>query len=137
VAIEARRQVWGVWALFAGLLVLLLEIPWLVPGREIPWNTGQAAVAGFVLALLALVAGVSSFALREQVRVFLASEPDTPASRSRARLMALDLWTRCVVIGALGAVLAWGSASPRAAWPFVAGGAALLVFHAPRPPLVR
>ena len=85
---------------------------------------------------LAMVAGVSSFALREQVRVFLASQPDTPASRSRVRLMVIDLWTRCVAIGMLGSILAWGAASPVAAWPFVAGGAALLLFHAPRPPLV-
>jgi hypothetical protein len=137
VAIAARRQVWGVWALFGVLLVVSLEIPRLLPTREIPWHAGQAAVAGFVLALLAMVAGVSSLALREQVRVFLANEPDTPASRTRVRLMVLDLWTRCVVIGVLGSILAWGAASPVAAWPFVAGAAALLVFHAPRPPLVR
>ena len=135
-AIEARRQVCVVWAGFAALLALSLAIPRLLPAREIPWHAGQAAVAGFVLALLAMVAGVSSLALREQVRVFLANEPDTSASRSRVRLMVLDLWTRCVVVGALGSILAWGAASPVAAWPFVAGAAALLVFHAPRPPLV-
>ena len=122
-AIEARRRVWGVWASFGVLLVASLEIPRWLPAREIPWHAGQAAVAGFVLALLAMVAGVSSFALREQVRVFLASQPDTPASRSRVRLMVIDLWTRCVAIGMLGSILAWGAASPASSrWCTSSGG---------------
>jgi hypothetical protein len=135
-ATEARRELWGLWAGFAVLLALTMELPRLLPGREIPWHAGQAAVAGFVLALLAMVAGVSSFALREQVRAVLVSGLDPGASRSRVLLMLLDLWTRCIAVGALGSVLAWGAAAPRAAWPFVLAGAALLVFHAPRHPLL-
>jgi hypothetical protein len=131
-----RHQLWATWAGFAALVALQLAMPRLLPTREIPWHAGQPAVAGFVLALLAMVAGVSSFALREQVRVLLAGAPDPGAVFARVRVMLLDLWARCLAIGVLGSILAWGAASPVAAWPFVAGAAALLSFHAPRHPLL-
>lgn len=118
-----RVRLWVVWALFAVALALLLTIPRFVPPRQIPWNAGQAAVAGFVLALLSLTAAVSTFAGREQL---------LEDARLTRRLMLYTLWARCLLIGAFGAVLAWGSASPASAWAFIASGAALLLLHAPR-----
>jgi membrane protease YdiL (CAAX protease family) len=118
-----RARLWVVWLLCAAGLALLLTVPRFVPPRPIPWNAGQAAVAGFVLALLSLTSGVSTFAGREQ----LLEEPGL----SR-RLMLYTIWARCLLIGVFGAVLAWGASSPGSAWPFIAGGAALMLFHAPR-----
>ena len=118
-----RVRLWVVWALFAAALALLLTIPRFVPARPVPWNAGQAAVAGFVLALLALTAGVSTFAARETLR------EESPLS---ARLMLYTLWARSLLIGGFGAALAYASASPASAWPFIAGGAVLLLIHAPR-----
>ena len=46
--------------------------------------------------------------------------------------MLLALWARCLLIGIFGCLLAYGAASPAAAWPFISAAAVLLVFHAPR-----
>ena len=81
------------------------------------------AVAGFVLALLALTAAVSTFAGRERLR--------QQAGATR-RVMLLTIWARCTLVGVFGSLLAYGAASPAAAWPFIAGGAVLLLIHAPR-----
>jgi hypothetical protein len=119
----ARSHLWVIWALFAAALAFLPAIPWLVPSRPQPWNAGQAAVAGFVLALLALTAAVSTFAGRETLR----QQPG-----AAGRFVLLTIWGRCGLVGVFGSLLAYGAASPPAAWPFIAGGALLLLIHAPR-----
>ena len=94
------------------------------------------SVAGFVLALLSLIAGVGTFTLRESLALREirsgALDPSTPAGFARVRGMLVVLWTLCLVIGLLGCGLAYGAASPRAAWPYVLAAAVLLVLHAPR-----
>jgi hypothetical protein len=80
-------------------------------------------VAGFVLALLALPAAVSTFAGRE----VLGEHP-----RDTSRLTILTIWARCWLIGGFGGLLAYGAASPAMGWPFITGGAVLLLVHAPR-----
>jgi hypothetical protein len=131
--IDERRQLWSLWTIFLASLALELAILHLVPGRQKPWHPAQTAVAGFVLALLALPAAVSTFAMREKLREVRATPgPDSPSGVSGIRATLLALWARCLLIGFFGCLLAYGAASPRAAWPFVAAGAALLVFHAPR-----
>jgi hypothetical protein len=133
--IRVRRQLWGLWALFLASLALQLALPQLVASRQHPWHSGQTAVAGFVLALFSLTAAVSSFALREKLRESCRAAPDpsSPSHIASVRAMLLGLWVRCFLIGAFGCVLAYGAASPSAAWPFVSGATVLLVFHAPRP----
>jgi hypothetical protein len=132
----SRRALWLLWAVFLALLALELAIPRLVPARPDPWHAGQTAVAGFVLSILALVAGVGTFALRESLvlrQLRLGSlDPRTRAGSVRVGTMLLALWTLCLLIGLLGGVIAYGAASPRAAWPYVAAAAVLLVLHAPR-----
>jgi hypothetical protein len=132
---RVRGQLWGLWALFLASLALQLAIPHLVASREHPWHSGQTAVAGFVLALFSLTAAVSSFALRETLRESCRATPDpsSPSHVRSIRAMLLGLWARCFLIGAFGCLLAYGAASPSAAWPFVSAAAVLLVFHAPRP----
>jgi hypothetical protein len=109
-------------------------LPRLVLLRHDPWHPAQTAVAGFVLALLSLTLGVSTFAQRERLGELrdAASEPIAPAAFARLRRQLLALWTRCALIGVCGGVLAVGAASPPASWPFLGGAAALLVLHAPR-----
>ena len=89
-----------------------------------------------MLALLALVAGVGTFTLRESLALREirsgALDPNTPAGFARVRGMLIVLWTLCLVIGLLGCVLAYGADSPRASWPYVFAAAVLLVLHAPR-----
>jgi hypothetical protein len=123
---DLRRQLWALWLLALGLLACELGALYLAPDRVDPWHPAQTAVAGFLLALLGLTLGVSTFALRERLAELRAA--------SEVRRTRLLLWARCLVVGALGAVLAWGAASPAAALPFVAAAAALLVIHAPRAP---
>ncbi len=132
----SRASLWIHWALFFGLIALELLFAERVSGRATPWHAGQAAVAGFVLALVAIALGVWTFALRETLalRDLRAGrlDPRTPEGLSRLRTMLLALWALCLLIGLLGGVLAWGAGSPRAAWPYVLGAGALLVLHAPR-----
>jgi hypothetical protein len=139
VSTSIRVKIYSLWALCLALLALTHAIPGLVPVRPDPWNAGETAVAGFVMALLALAAGVSTFAARESLRDLRAatSDPPPPESVARVRLLLTSLWGRCVLIGVLGALLAYGAGSARAAWPFTAGAAVLLALHAPRPWLFR
>jgi hypothetical protein len=133
---ESRLTLWVLWALgFAGL-ALELAILRIVPGRLQPWYEAQTSLANFVLALLSLVAVVGSFSLRETLALRDLRrgtlDPRTPEGIARLRSMLLVLWGLCLVIGLFGAVLAWGAASPRAAWPYTIAAAVLLVVHAPR-----
>ena len=64
-------------------------------------------------------------------------DPSTPAGFARVRTMLLLLWTLCLLIGLLGCALAFGAASPRAAWPYLLAAGGLLVLHAPRHWLFR
>jgi hypothetical protein len=139
VSTSIRVKVYALWAFFLGLLALTHVIPRLVPTRPDPWHTGETAVAGFVMALLSLAAAVSTFAARESLRDLRAATPDPPPPESvaRLRLLLASLWARCVLIGVLGALLAYGAGSARAALPFTVGAAALLALHAPRPWLFR
>jgi len=133
---ESRRTLWLLWALFLASLALSLALPRILPSRLHPWHPAQAAVAGFVMALLSLAAAVGTFSLRESwvLRDIRAGalDPRTPAGFASVRRMLLALWTLCLVIGLLGSVVAYGSALPDAAWPYVLAATALLVLHAPR-----
>jgi hypothetical protein len=132
----SRGALWAIWAGFAALLALELAFAHFAPSREHPWYDAQESVAGFVLALLALVAGVGTFTLRESLALREIRsgtlDPETPAGFVRVRGMLIVLWTLCLAIGLLGCVLAYGAASPRAAWPYLFAAAVLLLFHAPR-----
>jgi len=132
----SRRALWVLWVGFVALLALELAFAYLAPSREHPWYDAQVSVAGFVLALLALIAAVGTFTLRESLALreirLGALDPNTTAGLSRVRLMLIVLWTLCLVIGLLGCGLAYGAASPRAALPYLLGAAVLLVLHAPR-----
>lgn len=132
----SRRTLWLLWALFLASLALSLAIPWILPSRPHPWHPAQAAVAGFVMALLSLATGVGTFSLRESwaLRDIRAGalDPRTPAGFARMRRLLLTLWTLCLSIGLLGCVLAYAAALPSAAWPYALASAALLVLHAPR-----
>src|SRR5262245_37877135 len=118
-------SLWILWALFLGVLALEPLLAERVSGRPVPWNTGEAAVAGFVLALMAMALGVWTFALRESLalRDLRAGRLDlaTQEGFSRLRQMLLVLWFLCLLIGLLGSGLAWGASSPTSSWPYIAG----------------
>jgi hypothetical protein len=126
---------WLLWALFVAALALEPLIAERVSGRPHPWHAGQAAVAGFVLALIGTALGVWTFALRESLalRDLRAGrlDPATSEGFSRLRQMLLVIWFLCLLIGLLGSGLAWGSASSASSWPYLAAAAALLLIHAP------
>jgi hypothetical protein len=132
----SRSALWVLWAGFVALLALELAFAHLVPSRPQPWYDAQAAVAGFVLALLSLVAGVATFTLRESLALREirqgALDPHTSAGLERVRTMLVVLWALCLGIGLLGSGLAYGAARPRAAWPYLIAAGVLLVIHAPR-----
>jgi hypothetical protein len=75
---------------------------------------------------------VSTFALREKLREVREATPDSSGGVASVRALLLALWVRCLLIGLLGCALAYGAASPAAAWPFISASAVLLVIHAPR-----
>jgi hypothetical protein len=138
---NSRGALWGLWAACALLLALVLALPGLLPSRPQPWYAAQTSVAGFVVTLFALLAGVGSFTLRESLvgrdMRSGALDPTTPAGFARVRAMLLVLWSLCLLIAVLGAGLAWGADSPRAGWPYALAAAGLLVLHAPRGWLFR
>lgn len=133
---RSRAALWSLWALCFALLALELALAHGMPSRASPWVRAQTAVAGFVLSLFSLVAGVATFAVRETfaLRPIRRGEldPETPAGFAHVRATLLALWALCLLIGLLGDLLAYGAASPRAAWPYWGAAAALLVIHAPR-----
>ena len=132
----SRVALWALWAAFLALIGVALALPALMPSRPTPWYQAQSAVAGFVLTLLALLAGVGTFTLRETLALrdvrSGALDPSTPEGFARVRAMLFVLWFLCLVIALLGCLLAWGAASPRLAWPYGAAAAGLLLWHAPR-----
>lgn len=135
-----RLLLWLAWlALFASLPVVAV-LPHVLPARADPWSEAQTAVAGFVLLLFALVTGVGTFALRETL---VSREAEQGAFTSgaadgfwvRTRLVAL--WLLCALVGGYGGVLGHYAGLPAAAWPYLAGAAALFVIHAPRASFLR
>ena len=133
----SRSTLWMLWAVIVALLALdAAAIAGVLPTRADVWYEAEASVAQLVLGLLALVAGVGSFALRETLVLrdlrSGALDPSTPSGFRRVQRMLFALWSLSLVIAALGNVLAWGSAKPLAAAPFLIGAAVLLAVHAPR-----
>jgi hypothetical protein len=133
----SRSTLWMLWAAIVALLVLdALALARVLPTRADVWYEAEASVAQLVLGLLALVAGVGSFALRETLVLrdlrSGALDPNTASGFRRVQRMLVALWSLSLVIAAFGNVLAWGSARPMAAAPFLIGAAVLLVVHAPR-----
>lgn len=132
---RAPFSFWAAWAVFVASLGLWLALPGMVPPLREPWNAAEAAVAGFVLAIFALVGAIGSFALREWL-VFgdvRSGRGDlrTEAGVARVRVRLVALWALCSAIGGLGAILIHGSGRPAAGLPYLVGAAALLVLHAP------
>jgi hypothetical protein len=132
---SVRRQLWGFWAICFASLAVLLAISHLVPGRRLPWDPARTAVVSFVLVILSLPLAVSTFALREKLSTE-APGPDSPGHATRVRATLLRLWARCLLIGLFGCLLAYGSGSPVAAWPYISASAVLLALHAPRHRLI-
>ena len=121
-----RWTLWLAWSVYAAIAAAELAVPYFMQPKSDPWKSAQTAVAGFVLALFSLAAGQGTFALRESL---------AGAGTLRfARFLAL--WSLCVLIGVFGSLIAWGSANPAAATPYVVAAVALLVLHAPRPRLL-
>lgn len=131
---SVRPSLWLLWALLLATLALWPALPALLGHRADPWYPAQAAVAGFVLALLAVAAGLGSFALREALvfRDVRPVDPATPEGRFGLRLRLAALWLLCAVVGGLGGMMIWFSDRPRLGLPYLAGAAFLFVLHAPR-----
>src|SRR5512134_3784349 len=120
-------SLWLLWgAMFATLLVWA-ALPALGLHRAEPWYEAQTAVARFTLAILALVATVGTFAVRESLVLRDVREgrldPATPAGMARLQVRFLALWTLCAAVGALGGLLAYHSGQPAKGWPYLAGAA--------------
>jgi hypothetical protein len=136
------HRAWSLWLPWAALFATLaawLALPWWAPAYPEPWNAAETAVAGFVLAILALVAGLGTFALRESLvqREPGGLDPATPEGFALARARLIELWLLCAVIGVLGAIMIRHSGRTAAGLPYLLGAAALFVLHAPTPRLFR
>lgn len=130
-----RRLLWILWAALCATLVLYAAIPHYFERRGVPWYEGQTAVVSFVLALIALVAGVGTFAIRESwVRRPQASGAlDVASAQGRARVRGafVTAWALCDAVGVLGLLVALGSNDASRATPFLLGAAALFAIHRP------
>lgn len=126
---------WASWAVFFATLCLWFALPRLVAPVPDPWNTAESAVAGFVLAILALCAGIGTFAMRESLLLRDVREgridPTTPEGLAIVRTRLVALWALCSTIGMLGAILVHWSGRPGTGAPYLVAAAALLVLHAP------
>jgi hypothetical protein len=129
-------SLWLPWAVLFATLAIWIELPRLAPWPE-PWNAAETAVAGFVLAILALVAGIGTFALRESLVQRRAGEggldPATDDGFTRLRFRLVGLWLLCAAIGVLGGIMIRHSGGLAAGLPYLVGAAALFVVHAPTP----
>ena len=138
---RSTASLWLLWAAMFATLLLWLVLPRYVPGRADPWYDAQTAVAAFVLVILALVGGVSSFAMREAIVREDASDGQidlhTGAGIAQLRRRLFALWLVCAAVGSLGGLLGYYSNRADLAWPYVAGAAALFAIHAPRRGLLR
>ncbi len=133
----SRSTLWILWAaLFALLALDAIALERVLPTRADVWYEAEASVVQLVLGILALVAGVATFAIRETLVLrdlrSGALDPNTASGFARVRRALVALWSLCLVIALLGNVLAWGAGTPIAAAPFLIGAAVLLVLHAPR-----
>jgi hypothetical protein len=124
---------WLWWAALFASLSIWVAMPRFATPLPDPWNAAETAVAGFVLAILALVAGLGTFALRESL-----VERDADATRgasadggARVQLRLVELWLLCAVIGALGGIMIRHSGRPATGLPYLIGAGALFVIHAP------
>lgn len=131
---------WLSWAVLLASLALWLALPRLAPWPD-PWNAAETAVAGFVTAILALVAALGTFALREAlVERDLAGgrlDPTTAEGFATVRTRLIELWLLCAAIGALGGLMSRHAEHAAAGWPYLVGAAALFVIHAPTPRFFR
>jgi hypothetical protein len=128
------RATWAV--LFASLLVWI-AMPYVVPPRAQTWYDAQTAVAGFVLAIFALVAAVASFALRESLVRDSAQQQAASGGGLWVRTRLVSLWLLCALVGVLGGIMIRYSGTSAVGWPYLALAAGLFVVHAPRPALLR
>jgi hypothetical protein len=138
---SSTRPLWLLWgALFATLLGWL-ALPSLAAPRAETWNAAETAVAGFVVAIFALVGAIGTFAARESLVLRGLREgridPATDVGLRSLRTRLGALWLLCAGIGGLGGLMSWGSGRPAVALPYLAGAAALFVLHAPRARFLR
>jgi len=138
---NSTGSLWLLWGALAATVPTWLAMPGLVMPRSSPWYDAQTAVAGFVLAILALVAGIGTFAARESLVLRDVREgridPRTPAGMIQLRVGLGAIWLLCALIGAFGALMAYYSARPAVGWPYIAGSAVLFALHAPRGRFLR
>lgn len=129
-------MLWIIWAAMLGTLALYAIVPTLVPPRATPWYEAQIAVGRFVAGLLALVAGVGTFAIREtlalkQIRMGTI-DPTTPAGHARIRVALIATWALCDLVGILGLALAIAAGNPALVAPFAGAAAVLFLIHRPQ-----
>jgi hypothetical protein len=126
---------WASWAVLFATLGLWFALPRLVAPVPDPWNAAESAVAGFVLAILALCAGIGTFALRESLVMRDVREgridPGTPEGLAQVRIRLVALWALCSAIGVLGGIMVHWSGRTGSGAPYLVGAAVLLVLHAP------
>jgi hypothetical protein len=132
---------WASWAVLFATLGLWFALPRLVAPVPDPWNAAESAVGSFVLAILALVAGIGTFALRESLVMREVREgridPGTPAGLAQVRIRLVALWALCSAIGVLGGIMIHWSGRTDTGAPYLVGAAVLLVLHAPTRPFLR
>jgi len=132
--VNQGSALWLPWSGMLATLAALAALPFLAAPTDPWWPDARTAVFTFALTLIAMVAGVGSLALRETLVRSVSSgtlDPRSAEGAARVRSVLLRAWALCVVVGLLGAFVAYVSAEPRRAWPYGLGAVALLLFHAP------
>jgi hypothetical protein len=134
---RAPFSLWFAWAGLFASLGIWLALPRFEVPYPTPWSQAETAVGGFVLAILAMVAGIGTFALRQSMVLHdireVRLDPTTPEGYARVRQGLVVLWLLCAGIGVLGAIMIHYSGGLTPGVPYLAGAAALFVLHAPRP----
>jgi hypothetical protein len=126
---------WLLWFVMAALLASSAAIPFVLGPSATPYSEAGTSVLAFVLSLFAVTAAVGSLAARESLVRAIASgavDPRSPQDSARTLRTLLGSWALCLVVGALGTILAWSAAKTTLAWPYWVAAATLLAFHAPR-----
>ena len=136
----SKGVLWVLWLVVVALLAGVAATPYYFGPRSTTYTDAGLDVLQFVLALLSTTAGVGSLAVRESVlRAIWRGDYGASDGEALERLgrALLGAWVLCLVVGALGGVLAWASASPWRSWPYLLAAGGLLAFHSPRASLLR
>lgn len=129
------QQLWIVWGVMLGTLVLYAAMPLLLPAPTGTPSEPQPIFVG-ALAFFALFGGLATLVIRRVGLIRPARDGSldvhSPAGGARFFSMSVITWALSEAVGIYGLILFLMFRRPSLLYPFLAAAALLLLVHAPR-----